>query len=129
MNYRRLALLATSGAIGLGGRIAIMAADNSPRWLIAAGGILGLAGVTATFAIGLIAWVLIAENLTVRFRIGKPENSLSLSQNEPALIGNVRLRQYAVGRWGVVVINNRFLFGFMTLGSPEYHSFKKDGAA
>lgn len=126
MNYRRLALLVASGAIGLGGCFAIMVAEHAPRWVIAAGGILGLAGASATFALGLFAWVLIAENLTIRFRMGEPENPLSLTQNEPALIGNVRLRQYAVGHWGVFIINNRFLFGFMTLGAPEYHSFKKD---
>lgn len=124
--WARLIGLIATAVTGLGSSYYIWSFDEAPRIAIAISGLLLAAGGTATLVLLAVIASVIAEDVrpTVRFR--KPAVPLSLAQRQASLVGHRNYRLHPIHFWGVLTLNNSFVFGFMLLSDPEYISFVED---
>lgn len=120
--WGRVSAIVGSAVVGLGGAYAIIANPDSSRALLALSGILGVVGIAGAFATGLLVWVALEQSRpALRFRA--PTTDMALSQRLSALIGQERYQRHPIKFWGVLTLNHRFLFGFMTFGPVEYDTY------
>lgn len=126
MRWLRIAAIAVTAILGVGGAWAILRSSDAPRWLVAFSGLIGLAGLAAFAALVLISWYVVTEKIRPSLRFRKPVVPLALAHREASLVGRRAYRNHPIRFWGGLILNNSFFVGFMLFGKPECESFKVD---
>lgn len=126
IRWWRLGMVALIAGASTAAIYAIWSQPSAPRWLIAISGLLACASAGAMITLAAFAYNVIVDDVRPSLRLRKPAAPVALSHREAALHGRARFRQHPIRFWGVLTLNNRFLFGFMVFAEPEYINLRED---
>jgi hypothetical protein len=124
VKWWRLAAIIAMATIGIGGGWVTFHASPDARWLVASSGVLFCAGVAAALVLMAVALHIVIEDIRPSVRLRRPVGQLALSHREASMHGQARFRHHPIKFWGVLTLNNRFVFGFMVCDPPQYLTFK-----